>query len=193
MFNFNPLANVDNTSCIPVTYGCTDPSAINYNPSANTEDFNCIPYLYGCTDSSSLNFDSLANTDNGSCVDLVQGCMDPAAYNYSELVNYNDSTSCLYSAYCASGDSIPYWLNDPCYAWTIEVDEYCCANEWDNICQLTYNHCADGLPMPSARISKEKEVVRITDLLGRDSKEIKNQVLLYMYNDGTVERKIITY
>ena len=193
MFNFNPLANVDNSSCIPVTYGCTDPSALNYNASANTEDFNCIPYLYGCTDSNSLNFDSLANTDNGSCVAMVEGCMDPTAYNYSGLANSNDSSSCLYSAYCVSGDSIPYWLNDPCYAWTIEVDEYCCDNEWDTICQLTYNHCADGLPMPTARITKGKEVVRITDLLGRDAKEIKNQVLFYIYNDGTVERKIITY
>ena len=31
----------------------------------------------------------------------------------------------------------------------------------------------------------------ITDLLGRPVKENKNQVLLYIYNDGTVERKII--
>ena len=193
MFNYNPLANVNNNSCIPYVYGCTDPSSLNYNSMATTEDFSCIPYMYGCTDSTSINYDSLANTDNGSCMAVVAGCMDPSAYNYSGLVNYSDSASCLYSAYCVSGDSIPYWLNDPCYAWVIEVDEYCCDNEWDTICQLTYNHCAEGLPMPTARITKGKEVVRITDLLGRETKEVKNQVLFYIYNDGTVERKIITY
>ena len=31
----------------------------------------------------------------------------------------------------------------------------------------------------------------ITDLLGRPVKENKNQVLLYIYSDGKVERKII--
>ena len=67
--------------------------------------------------------------------------MDQSAYNYDLLVNVNDSASCLYSAGCVTGDSIPYWLNDPCYAWVIEVDDYCCENEWDTICQLTYNYC----------------------------------------------------
>ena len=192
MFNFNPLANVDNNSCIPYIYGCTDPSSLNYNSSANTEDFSCIPYMYGCTDSIAINYDSLANTDNGSCMAIIEGCMDPAAFNYSGLVNYSDSASCLYSANCISGDSIPYWLNDPCYAWVIEVDEYCCNNEWDNICQLTYNHCEEGWPMPTARVTQERKVIRITDVLGRETKDLKNQVRFYIYNDGTVERKIIT-
>jgi len=31
----------------------------------------------------------------------------------------------------------------------------------------------------------------ITDLLGRPAKEIKNQLLFYIYNDGTVEKKLI--
>jgi len=192
MFNFNPLANADNNTCIPIIYGCTDPSALNYNPSANSEDFSCISYMYGCTDSSALNFDSLANTDNGSCVETVEGCMDQTAYNYSGLVNSSDSASCLYSANCITGDSIPYWLNDPCYAWVIEVDEYCCDNEWDEICQLTYNHCEGGWPLPPARIIDERKLIRITDVLGREIKETKNVPLFYIYNDGSVEKRIIT-
>jgi hypothetical protein len=31
----------------------------------------------------------------------------------------------------------------------------------------------------------------ITDLLGRPAKENKNQLLFYIYTDGTVERKLI--
>ena len=146
MFNYNPLANVDNNSCIPYVYGCTDPSMLNFNPQANTEDFSCIAYIYGCTDSTALNYDSTANTDNSSCIAIVEGCMDPTAYNYSGLANYSDSTSCLYSSNCITGPGQPYWLNDPCYAWVIQVDDYCCENEWDDICQLTYNHCLDGWP-----------------------------------------------
>ena len=158
MFNFNPLANADNNSCIPFIYGCTDPSMLNYNPQANTEDFSCIPYIYGCTDSTALNYNSLANTDNGSCVAVVEGCMDNNAYNYNANANVNDSSSCLYNAGCITGAGVPYWLNDPCYAWVIEVDEYCCENDWDSICVLTYNHCSDGWSgdLPPARLGLDK-------------------------------------
>ena len=31
----------------------------------------------------------------------------------------------------------------------------------------------------------------IRDLLGRPAKENKNQLLFYIYNDGTVEKKLI--
>ena len=36
-----------------------------------------------------------------------------------------------------------------------------------------------------------KRLVKIVDVLGRESKEIKNQPLYYIYDDGTVEKKII--
>ena len=150
-FNYNPLANADNNSCVPYIYGCTDPSALNYNPSANTEDFSCIAYVYGCMDSLALNYDPLANTDNGSCISIVMGCMDQSAYNFNANANIDNPLSCRYSAGCVTGDSIPYWLNDPCYAWVIDIDEYCCENEWDTVCQATYNYC-DGTwsgPLPS--------------------------------------------
>jgi hypothetical protein len=146
MFNYNPLANVDNNSCIPFIYGCTDPSMLNYNPSANTEDFSCIPYIYGCTDSTALNYDPLANTDNGTCITVVQGCMDQTAYNYDPLANVNDSSICLYDAGCITGPGNPYWLNDGCYAWVIDVDDYCCNNAWDASCQSMYDYCQLGWP-----------------------------------------------
>ena len=101
---------------------------------------------------------------------------------------------CLYSANCITGDSIPYWLNDPCYAWVIDVDDYCCENEWDEICQLTYNHCEGGWPMPAARILNEKELIMITDILGRPAKvigQISGQILFFIYSNGSVDKKII--
>ena len=192
MFNYNPLANSDNNSCVPFTYGCTDPSMLNYNAQANTEDFSCIAYIYGCMDSTALNFDSLANTDNGSCVEIIMGCMDPNAYNYESIANVNDSVSCLYSADCVTGAGYPYWLNDPCYAWVIDVDDYCCENEWDTICQATYDYCDGSWSGPLlTRNQEENKLIMITDLLGRPTKEIKNQLLFYIYSDGTVERKLI--
>ena len=146
MFNFNPLANTDDNNCIPFIYGCTDPSMLNYNPQANTEDFSCIAYIYGCTDSTALNYDPLANTDNGTCIEVVTGCMDQGAWNYEPLANVNDSASCLYDAGCITGPGNPYWLNDGCYAWVIDVDVYCCENTWDESCQTMYDYCQSGWP-----------------------------------------------
>ncbi|MEJ6710660.1 MAG: hypothetical protein QNK65_00590 [Flavobacteriales bacterium] len=37
---------------------------------------------------------------------------------------------------------------------------------------------------------KQKELVKVIDLFGRESKD-KNQLLFYIYNDGTVEKRII--
>ena len=189
MFNFNPLANTTDNNCIPYIYGCTDPSMFNYDILANTENFSCIPYIYGCTDSTAINFDSLANTDNGSCVAVVEGCMDQDAYNYNDLANIPNNSTCLYDAECITGPGNPYWLNDPCYAWVIDVDEYCCENEWDNTCQLTYNYCEGTWvgPIPK-RIAN---LVAVTDLLGRPAKITKNKLLIFIYDDGTIEKKLV--
>ena len=186
-FNYNPLANTPDT-CIPYIYGCTDPTMFNYNQNANTDDGNCIPYVYGCTDSTAFNYNPNANTDNNSCIQIVQGCMDPSAWNYDILANVNDSSSCLYAANCITGPGIPYWLNDPCYAWVISIDDYCCENEWDTICQATYNYCEGTCvgPLPKRF---DKKLIMVTDILGRPAKPGKKQILFFIYSDGTVEKK----
>ena len=191
MFNYNPLANADNSSCAPFIFGCTDPSMLNYDPLSNTEDFGCIEFVYGCMDVTALNYDSLANTENNSCITVVEGCMDLNAYNYLAEANVSDN-NCLYDAGCITGPGSPYWLNDPCYAWVISVDDYCCDNEWDTICQATYDYCDGTWVGPLlTRVQAKKELIMITDLLGRPTKEIKNQLQFYIYNDGSVEKKII--
>ena len=165
----------------------------NYQANANTENFSCIPFVYGCTDSTAINYNPLANTDNGSCVAVVQGCMDPNAWNYNPLANINhghDSLGCLYAAtWCINGSGNPFFLNDECYAWVIDVDEYCCENEWDNICQLTYDYCQGTWVGPVPK--RMSSLIMVTDLLGRPAKITNNKVLLFIYDDGTVEQKLI--
>ena len=112
-------------------------------------------------DTIALNYDSLANTDNESCITIVEGCMDQSAFNYDDYANVHDSISCLFDAHCITGPGFPYWLNDPCYAWVISVDDYCCENEWDTVCQLTYDYCDStytGLIPSRKSLSKEIKV-----------------------------------
>ena len=146
-FNYDPLANVDDGSCVSVIYGCMDPTMFNYDPLANTDNGSCIPVTFGCTDSTALNYDPLANTDNGTCILPLSGCTDPNAFNYDPTANVSDSTSCLYDAGCIGGPGNPYWLNNGCYAWVIDVDVYCCEIEWDASCQSMYNYCEAGWPV----------------------------------------------
>ena len=151
-----------------------------------------IPPVYGCMDASAINYDSTANTDNNSCVQAVTGCMDQNAWNYNVLANVGDSGSCLYTANCVTGPGIPYWLNDPCYAWVIDVDDYCCENEWDEICQATYDYCEGTWigPLPKRY---DKKLIMITDILGRPVSNItENKILFFIYDDNSVEKKLIT-
>tara|TARA_R100001591_G_scaffold75546_2_gene83386 strand:- start:2483 stop:4480 length:1998 start_codon:yes stop_codon:yes gene_type:complete len=145
-FNYDPLANTDDGSCVEVVYGCMDATMFNFNPDANTDNGSCIPFYYGCMDSTALNYDDDANTDNGSCVYAIYGCNDPTAINYDPLVNTPDST-CEYSAGCAIGDV--YTLPNDCFAWVIEVDEYCCDVAWDPGCISLYEYCQDGWSGPT--------------------------------------------
>ena len=39
--------------------------------------------------------------------------------------------------------------------------------------------------------TKGKELLKVIDLLGRETKVTKNEGLFYIYDDGTVEKKII--
>ena len=96
----------------------------------------------------------------------------------------------MYDAGCITGPGTPYWLNDPCYAWVIEVDEYCCENQWDTICQATYNYCEGTWAGPPLKRVIEKKLIMITDVLGRKSKTKNNKLLFYIYSDGTIEKKI---
>ena len=171
-FNYNPEANTDNGSCQEFVYGCMDPNSFNYNPDANTNqvsatDFTnpCIPIVYGCTDPESVNYDPEANVDNGSCITAVVGCTDPNSYNYNPEANVSDPDACLYDAGCIDGPGNPYWLNDNCYAWVIDVDNYCCDNEFDSICQEMYNYCEEGWPDGFDINSIQSQFSRISNII----------------------------
>jgi hypothetical protein len=140
MFNYDPLANVDNDSCIPFEYGCTDDIAFNFNPLANALDNTCC-YLSGCLDPTAFNYDDGACFEPvNSCIITMMGCTDLNADNYDEFANTDDE-SCLYDAGCVGDPGNPYWLNDGCYAWVIDVSPNCCNTLWNGGCQDLYNYC----------------------------------------------------
>jgi Leucine-rich repeat (LRR) protein len=61
---------------------------------------------------------------------------------------------------------------------------------WTNIDPQNYfsNNCP---PSAIEEHTTNKELLKVTDLLGRETKGTKNEPLFYIYDDGTVEKKII--
>jgi len=51
---------------------------------------------------------------------------------------------------------------------------------------IKYSNSGSDLITP-----KSKELLKVIDILGRQTKEIKNSLLFYIYDDGSVEKKII--
>ncbi len=96
----------------PPVYGCTDPTATNYNPLATVNDGTCIPEpVYGCMDQSALNYDSDATLNEVSetdpsdpCIYPIQGCMDEGNAYYNPLATFEEEGDCL----CCCG---PYTYN----------------------------------------------------------------------------------
>ena len=148
-----PLTVLLNSCVVEVeTGGCTDIYAENYESFADYDDGSCV-YIWGCTDPLAVNYNQFACYDNNSCITAVPGCTDVAAFNYDPAANVSDSTACLYDAGCYGGPGNPYWLNDGCFAWVIDVDDYCCTNEWDASCQSMYDYCQLGWPTSLEDIS----------------------------------------
>ena len=170
VYHFTPYCG---TSCVSYVYGCLDVDAQNYSEEANTDDGSCyyaagctqagyleyytqgyeadfddgscdVLAVFGCTDPEALNYNEEANVDNESCVPVIVGCTDINAFNYDEEANTPDNASCLYDAGCIGEPGDPYWANDECYMWVIDVDPYCCESEWDDTCVSLYNYCEEG-------------------------------------------------
>jgi len=85
--------------------GCTYPDADNYDPLAEIDDSSCI--FSGCTDATAVNYNAMATVDDNSCIfsigycgegtiwdEVSQTCITdpgcPADLNGDELINATD-------------------------------------------------------------------------------------------------------
>ena len=64
------------------------------------------------------------------------------------------------------------------------------SNTGDYLTLSTLSISEYTIPLAIGEFTKDKELLKVTDLLGRETNE-KKQPLFYIYNDGTVEKRII--
>ena len=192
-YNFDVNSTENDGSCIDIYEGCTDSLAFNFDPNANTDDGSCIDIYEGCTDSLAFNFDPNANTDDGSCVPVIFDCINELACNFNPFANTDDG-SCIFPFDLFGVGYLD--CNGNCL-FDFDIDGIC--DQFDN-CVEVYNpnqddlngdgigDACDGVDIEENNINKV--ILKITDVLGRDIYySNKNNFLIYIFNDGTVEKK----
>ena len=184
-FNFNPSSNTEDGSCY-YQPGCTQAGYLEFYTQEFESDFDdgsCQTLVvFGCIDDAACNYDSEANLDNEGCLyadegydcegfclddlDLdgicdeneILGCTNQNAWNYNSEAT-DDDEGCLYDAGCISGPGEPYWLNDGCFAWVIDVSPSCCNSSWADGCQELYNYCDENNAITGVIEYGENEII----------------------------------
>ena len=116
--------------CAPVS-GCTDSTALNYDPVATIDDGSCLYCVYGCTDTNAVNYNVLASCDDGSCIIPNNSIIWESDFtNASDWVIDHDASDCSLdweigqNLECGGFYPIaPIVSNDGYYAM-IDSDEY---------------------------------------------------------------------
>jgi len=178
-------------------FGCTDESAVNYNPFATIDDDSCIYFeINGCMDEDAINFNPFATIDDGSCIYFLDvfGCTDPIACNYNSEANINDN-SCTYAEqyYDCEGECLADLDDDQ----ICDVIDNCISIS--NFDQLDTDSDGEGdvcdyddnLDLDELK-SNSSPLIKMVDVLGREFKtHPKGKILFYIYQDNSVEKKIL--
>ena len=123
------------------------------------------PNPAGSADPLACNFDPIANTNDGSC--------NYNSSSYDTLVS-NINISWNGMILTTSGD----------YSVTVLNSVGC-----DSIVNLNFTF--DPASAINYNSTNQRTLIRITDILGKETNGIRNKFLFYIFDDGTVEKKII--
>ena len=121
-------------------------------------------------------FDNMGGSDTFSDIVIVDTCL-------TQIIGCTDATACNYNALATTDDGscdLPDGCGDPLY---VEYDaSVTCSDP---------SACITLITTGIDEIISERELVKITDILGKTTIPTKNTTLFYIYDDGSVEKKII--
>jgi len=106
--NFDPIATVDDGTCLPYLEGCTFEWADNYNEYATHEDDTCI--RFGCMNPEAENYDSEAIFDDGSCLFIDYSCDPTIAVLSYDFINTGSNMTVFLTPNAIS--TVPLSLGD---------------------------------------------------------------------------------
>lgn len=148
--NYDPLANVDDGSCI--VNGCTDQVAMNYNPSATQDDGSCTYCNNAGSVNATLYLCTFGNANNVE-LEIVNSAGESLAYVYGGNGAIQYVSLCLEPGECYTANMIniagPYgWYNG--YFWVNGNGvQYINASPDDNSAYQSISFSIDGTCGPS--------------------------------------------
>ncbi len=170
-------------------FGCTDSLACNYNQSANFDDSSCCynspELMLNVSDCDFYIFDDLIYDSTGIYTfSFLNNCgCDSIVFLDLEILN-SDSTFIVDTAidYYNFNDNIIF--NSGNYVDFLVNSEGC-----DSIVNLELV-ILNETNVSEISFNDNKKIVRIVDLLGRESNFGKNKISFYIYKDGFIHRKV---
>ena len=170
------------------TLGCTDSLACNYDPLVTIDDGSCVyPVIwqqtYSICDGDSVVIGSSIYNTTGNYIDSLNasnGC-DSIVYTYLFVDQNTTSYDTLSVAASIVWNGMPLNVAGD-YSATLINSVGC-----DSIANLNLTVTTTGI----LEISNKSNLIKITDMLGQETPYRKNTPLFYIYDDGTVEKRII--
>ena len=144
-----------------------------------------------CSNNELINLDLYYAIEHLNCSDNELMSFD--ASNYPSLTSFYCHNNLLASLDVRSGNntSLSSFIstNNPNLTCINVDDALWSTTNWTNIDQQHYfsNNCSST---SIKEHTTNKELLKVTDLLGRETKQT-NQPLFYIYDDGTVEKRIV--
>ena len=148
------------------TNGVFFTQGIAFDNSITSSDYFGVYCKYTVTRSKKFWFDDFNVSGNTT----IYGCTDPIACNYNALANTDDG-SC----------DLPNGCGDPLY---VEYDPLVTCSDPLACITLITTDLVDIL-------KNNSKLVKITDILGQETPYRRNTPLFYIYDDGTVEKRIV--
>jgi hypothetical protein len=101
---------------------------------------------------------------------VVEGCTDEDACNYNPEANTEDESCTYIDGICESCEEGVIVDNDE------DDDGICDEDEEDSVIEIS---------------SSTRNLLKITNILGQEVDAVRNTTLIYLYDDGSVEKRII--
>lgn len=137
--------------------------------------------ISGCTDPNACNYNSLANIDDGSCYFTIAQ-INQNGFNLDALVNSGISP---YTYIWSTGEytnSITPQTNG--LYWLIVTDFNMCLSDTAYFDVTFISTSIDFL-------NSDRKLIKTFNLLGQTSSDKKQGILFHLFNDGTIEKRII--
>jgi len=178
--------NVVNATLV---FGCTDLVACNYDSTATIDDGSCVyPIIwyqnYLICDGYSIVVGSSVYDTAGAYMDTLNasnGC-DSLVHTYITVDQNTSSYDTLSVAASIVWNGMPLNVSGD-YSVTLINSVGC-----DSIVNLNLTVTSTGI---SNIANNKSNLVKITDMLGQETSYKRNTPLFYIYDDGTVEKRIV--